>query len=170
MKKSLSVRSKLNKSALIDLDVFDDILYKSNKTIVTFYYNDKIVNLFTSEYVKYQFYYYALKKKIRCIPVIHHLIADDKNCLYFIQREYLYPVVETNKLNTIKKIEYWIRNRISNKHPIADTLLRFYYLNGENLDFDFGPHWIMQTRNGKLVVTDAFRDRSEVVKHVSTEF
>lgn len=165
----MSLNSQLKKSTLGILRFSGIIpIYKSNKTYVQVY--EQVVQIFTSEFEKYQFYYYGIKNKLSCVPKISQLIADDKHGIYFIERELLYPIIDTKKLEAIDKIKYCAKNRLPGEDKIAEQLLKFYYLHQGSIDFDFGPHWIMETHKGKLVICDAFRPIEERSKNLSNQF
>lgn len=165
----MSLQSQLKKSELKFFQFTNgQNIHKSKKTYIQCFSH---VHILTTEFEKYQFCYYGLKNKLSCIPKIHQLIADDKHGVYYIERELLFPVIETKKLDAIKKTEYCIKNRLPGGDAIAKELLKFYYMHQGSVDFDFGPHWIMETAKGKLVVSDAFRAINERgTKDLSSHF
>jgi hypothetical protein len=165
----MNLQSQLKKSDLRHLKLTQSSkIYKSQKTLIE---SINTIYIFTTEFEKYQFYYYGLKNKFSCIPKIHQLIADDKHGVYYIERELLFPIIDTSKLDTIEKIKYYIINRLPGENVIAKELLAFYYQFQGSIDFDFGPHWIMETQKGKLVVSDAFRAIDERrTKNLSNNF
>lgn len=116
--------------------------------------------IFSNDPSKFLYYEYAKLNNYKYVPRIINLVRDAKNGIYFIERDALNKIKDFKKQVKLQRIENILRDqRRIGLDPIADELLKFWYDRSvdENIDFDFSPDWLMQTANGKIVVSDAFR-------------
>lgn len=143
---------------------FNDFIHQSNFNFIEqtsrsfIYKNCDEVIIVTDDSSKMIYYMYAKENKYKYIPKIKNMLYDWQNNLYFIQREILYPCTDTKKLAKIDKMKLLVSEGKS-CGPLTEELLAFRYSPTAmkyEMNFDFGPHWLMETNNGKIVVADAF--------------
>lgn len=156
----MSVARKLCKSYFNDFIHRDDCrtIEQTARSIIYQYGYDNDVTIITDDSSKMMYYTYAKEHKHKHIPKINEMLYDWKNGLYLINREELFPCTNTKKMAEIDKIKMLLKDR-QRYNAITEELLNFFYdvCMDCNINFDFGPHWLMETGKGKLVVADAFK-------------
>lgn len=143
---------------------FNDFVHQSNFRFIEktsrslIYKNCNEIIVITNDLSKMIYYIYAKQNKYKHIPKINNLLYDWKNNLYFIQREELFPCTKTKKLAYIDKIKLFVKEGKA-YDSLTEELLKFNYSRDAakyEINLDFGPHWLMENIQGKIVVADAF--------------
>jgi hypothetical protein len=164
----MSITTALRKSYLNDIINYEEIeLFEKTKKSLIYKNNNNDIYIVTNDLSKMLYYSYGHKHKYKHMPKIHAMLYDWKNELYLINREILYPCTSTKKLAELNKMELMIKDR-THYNELTKELLEFYnHIHWDyNIDFDFSPHWIMQTKSGKLVVADAFQANPQAIMGV----
>ena len=126
-------------------------LIRGSNSIV--YLFDKQVIVFTKDKAKFDFFLQEKLLKNKYIPKILGMYADYMNGIYRIDREVLYPITTREKSLKIRQIEEMIKINESGYHSISDCIIKFLY-NNHDVKYDLSHDWLMQTKNGKIVMAD----------------
>ena len=151
----MKLKQGIIKKLTENLDQEYGCIYDSYKTRIYELQKNKII-IVTKERAKYEYYKYALEYGFVHIPKIYDLVRDVINGVYVIQREELYPITDHKKLTRLEIVQNALRNDAEINDKIVKEVLQFY--DDTDYSFDFGPHCFMQTKNGKIVVSDIFKD------------
>jgi hypothetical protein len=151
----MKLKASLIKKFTEGLDQEYACIYDSYKTRIYDCHRGKMI-VVTKERPKYEYYKHALSEGYEHIPKIYDLVEDTIHGIYIIKREELFPITDHKKLVRIDIIKDLLNHGWDTQDRIAKEVRKFYNENQDWVKLDFSPHYLMETKNKKIVVSDIF--------------